>query len=70
MKRYKRAHSVLNLKVLSMCLAHRKIFENVGFFFSAFFILSDLDPYLLSYIYVITQDVSKDLISFEIYMVF
>ena len=48
-KRYKRAHSVLNLKVLSTCLARRKIFENVGFFF---FILSDLDPYLLSYIYI------------------
>ena len=32
-KRYKRAHSVLNLKVLSVCLAHGTIFENVGFFF-------------------------------------
>ena len=31
MERYKRAHSVLNLKVLSMCLAHRMIFENIGF---------------------------------------
>ena len=31
-KRYKRAHSVLNLKVLSTCLARGKIFENVGFF--------------------------------------
>ena len=32
-KRYKRAHSVLNLKVLNTCLARGKIFENVGFFF-------------------------------------
>ena len=32
MKRYKRAHSIRNLKILSMCLAHGKIFENVGFF--------------------------------------
>ena len=31
-KRYKRAHSVLYLKVLSMCLVRGKIFENVGFF--------------------------------------
>ena len=31
-KRYKRAHGVLNLKVLSTCLARGKIFENVGFF--------------------------------------
>ena len=31
-KRYKRAHSDLNLKVLSTCLASGKIFENVGFF--------------------------------------
>ena len=29
-KRYKRAHSVLNLKVLSTCLARGKIFENFG----------------------------------------
>ena len=32
-KRYKRACSILNLKVLSTCLTHGKIFENVGFFF-------------------------------------
>ena len=112
-KRYKRAYSVLNLKVLSTCLARGMIFENVGFFyetrkilpsfkeicrdrlswqasiivwtilmtskswwrllkpkcltlaihhnkfiwfglfcFSTFFILSDSDPYLLSYIYI------------------
>ncbi len=31
-KRYKRAHSALNLKVLSKCLVRGKIFENVGFF--------------------------------------
>ena len=31
-KRYKRAHSILNLKVLGTCLAHGMIFENVGFF--------------------------------------
>ena len=31
-KRYKRAHSVLNLKVLSACLAHGMIFEKVRFF--------------------------------------
>ncbi len=30
-KRYKRAHSVLNLKVFSTCLAHGMMFENVGF---------------------------------------
>ena len=92
-KRYKRAHSVLNSKVLRTCFARGKIFENVGFFqetrkilpslkeilkgwlvfiytdrfeiihvrcrvrmyysvFSAIFILSDFDPYLLSYIYI------------------
>ena len=31
MKRYKHAHSVINLKVLSTCLVCGKIFENVGF---------------------------------------
>ena len=31
-KRYKRAYSVLNLKILSTCLACEMIFENVGFF--------------------------------------
>ena len=30
-KRYKRAHSVLNLKVLNSCLARGMIFENVVF---------------------------------------
>ena len=30
-KRYKRAHSVLYLKVLRTCLARGNIFENVGF---------------------------------------
>ena len=39
MKRYKRAQSVLNLKVLSTCLARGKIFKNVGSFF--FFFLRD-----------------------------
>ena len=32
-KRYKRAHSVLNLKEISTCLARGMIFENVGFLF-------------------------------------
>ena len=32
-KRYKRAHSILNLKELSTCLARGMIFENVGFLF-------------------------------------
>ena len=31
-KRYKRAYSVLDLKVLSTCLARGMIFENIGFF--------------------------------------
>ena len=31
-KRYKRAHSILNLKVLRACLVRGNIFENVGFF--------------------------------------
>ena len=31
-KKYKRACSVLNFKVLSTCLARQMIFENVGFF--------------------------------------
>ena len=31
-KRYKCAHSVFNLKVLSTFLVHGKIFENVEFF--------------------------------------
>ena len=30
-KRYKRVFSVLNLKVLSTCLARGRMFENVGF---------------------------------------
>ena len=32
MKKYKRAHSIHNLKVLRICLAHGNKFENVGFF--------------------------------------
>ena len=32
-KRYEHAHSVLNLKVLSTCLAHGMTFENVGVLF-------------------------------------
>ena len=31
-KRYKRAYSLLDFKVLSTCLARGMIFENVGFF--------------------------------------
>ena len=33
MKRYKRGYRVLNLKVLSTCLASGIIFRNAGFFF-------------------------------------
>ena len=53
-KRYKRAHSVLNLKVLSTCLARGKIFENFGYFFflSFFFFFFSRDEKKKIYMYI------------------
>ena len=47
--RYKRARSVLQLKVLCTCLARAKIFENVGFFQEKRKILPSFKEILVSF---------------------